>query len=174
MTNEFNFTFTQYDVKNEQKMNLSLAQKDNNIPPQVIIPESGTFDTILGGASISVNYKIYSDHRAKCIFTYLSTLYSFDMCLWKQRNFSDFVTKFHEVYTDVNKYGETVFDAIGTPLHNINPDQEIAIVYQAMTDCFRFLDQLVHMRKGINYALWYREKHIKDISTYAKYIQLVV
>lgn len=177
MTNEFKSSFTQDDVKNEKKMNLLyLAQKYNDIPPQVIMPESGTFDTILGGVSISVQYRIYSDHRAKCIFTYLSTLYSFDMCRWKQRNFSDFVTKFHDVYTDVNKFGETVLDANGTPLHTINPDQEIAIVYQAMNDCFRFLDQLVHVQKGktVDYALWYREKHIKDTSTYAKYIQLVV
>lgn len=148
----------------------------DNVQQQHIMPESGKFDTILGGVSISVLYKIYSDHRAKCIFTYLGTLYSFDMCRWKQRNFSDFVTKFHEVYTDVHKFGETALDANGTPLHTITPDQDAAIVFQGVEDCFRFLDQLVHAQKEkiVDYALWYREKYVKDTSTYAKYIQLVV
>lgn len=143
---------------------------------QDTMPETGCFDATLGQAIIQVQYKIYADHRAKCTFAYLGTIYTFEMKGWSRTKFSDFLIKFHGIYSDPVKFGQTTVDVNGTPTHVLTPDQDVAVVCLAVQDCFKFLNQLLHVQKGkvVDYALWYREKYSEDRSTYGKYIELVV
>ena len=138
---------------------------------------SGTFSTKLGGVKIVVDFKIYQDNAADAHFIYLGSDYNFLMTRWKQKAFSLFRSKFHQVYTDTAKYGSTEVDPdTGDVVSSSSTaEQNKFTVLRAIKDVFLYLDMLLHQqpRSILDYAVWYREKKPSDLDSYAKYIQLV-
>ena len=136
----------------------------------------GKYTTTLGGACVTVDYRVCQNNEGQAHFIYLGTDYNFSMTRWKQKAFSPFRAKFHEVYNDINKYGTSDVDPdTGDVISSsCTSDQNKQIVIRAIEDVFHYLNQLLeqHPRSILDYAVWYREKNDK-VETYARYIQLV-
>ena len=64
----------------------------------------GKYTTTLGGACVTVDYRVCQNNEGQAHFIYLGTDYNFSMTRWKQKAFSPFRAKFHEVYKDIGKY----------------------------------------------------------------------
>lgn len=139
------------------------------------MPICNSFNTVLGGVPITVMYTIYNDHGVRATFSYLGTSYQFVMAKWKSRKFTDFTLKFHEAHADMVKFGSSWTNNDGLPTISTTPEQQTAIVVQAIRDTFAYLDTLLRTQQKmiLDYACWYREKHSTMLETYADYFQLV-
>ena len=137
----------------------------------------GTMSVILGGVNLSVDYKIFHNNAAEAHFNYLGSDYNFSITRWKQKAFSLFRSKFHEIYTDTVKYGSSVvdYDTGDVISSENNSRQNTEIVIRSIQDIFIYLDTILQQqpRSILDYAVWYREKHSDKLDTYEKYIQLV-
>ena len=138
---------------------------------------SGTFSSMLGDVKVVVDFTIYQDNAADAHFVYLGSDYNFSMTRWKQKSFSAFRAKFHEVYTDTVKYGSTEVDPDTGDVvtSSSTATQNKSTVLRAIKDVFLYLDSLLQQqpRSILDYAVWYRENKPTDLGSYAKYIQLV-
>ncbi|KAJ3299507.1 hypothetical protein HK104_008696 [Borealophlyctis nickersoniae] len=139
------------------------------------MPDTGSFNTSLGGVGIVVNYQVHADHKAKASFSYLSRSYQFNFTKWSRTKFTDFQEKFHHVYNDTANFGSSTMDANGSVTISTTPAHQLNIVVQAIKDSFRYLDALltVQQKAIIDYSCWYRERNGNTLSTYEEYIQLV-
>ena len=103
----------------------------------------GKYTTTLGGACVTVDYRVCQNNEAQVHFIYLGTDYNFSMTRWKQKAFSPFRAKFHEVYKDIDKYGTSdvdpdTGDVISSSCTSVQNKQ---IVIRAIEDVFHYLNQ---------------------------------
>ena len=103
------------------------------------------------------------------------------MTRWQQKAFSAFKWKSHLVYQDTSKYGSSEYDDFGDLVSsdstaNSTAEQNRRIVLQSVKDVYLHLNSILlqQPRSILDYAVWYREKYGTDITTYSKYIQLVI
>jgi hypothetical protein len=136
--------------------------------------ENGSFNTVLGGVPIIVNYARFNNKECRTTFSYLGRLHEFKMSRWSGTGWAPFVTKFHVAHRDIVTFGSSTIDDNGMSTFDVTPEQLNAIVIESASDVFKYLDVLLisQQKQILDYSVWYRDRNPPP-ETYEEYIQLV-